>query len=135
MMAGILAGPLAGRAPVEDLVRSVADLRAAGVGILAGTDANDAPGTPAEVRHGASLHDEFALLARAGLTNAEILRAATADTARAFGLTDRGAVEPGLRADLVLLDGDPIRDITAARDLRAVWCAGTEVTPAAQLTA
>jgi alpha-D-ribose 1-methylphosphonate 5-triphosphate diphosphatase PhnM len=49
--------------------------------------------------------------------------------ARAFGLTDRGAVRPGLRADLVLIEGDPVHDISATRDIRAVWCAGEEVVP------
>ncbi|WP_410671371.1 amidohydrolase family protein [Amycolatopsis sp. cmx-4-68] len=136
MMEGILTtGPLAGRFPVDGLLRSLADLHAAGVEILAGTDANDEPGVPVAVRHGESLHHEFELMARAGLTGAEILRSATAGAARAFGLTDRGAIEPGLRADLVLIDGNPIEDISSTRALRAVWCAGTEITPAAPETA
>ncbi|MFG2495391.1 hypothetical protein ACGFSD_30685 [Streptomyces caniferus] len=50
--------------------------------------------------------------------------------ARHFGLTDRGAVEPGLRADLVLVDGAPIADIRATRQIRRIWCGGTEHTPA-----
>jgi imidazolonepropionase-like amidohydrolase len=131
MMEGILTtGPLAGRFPVDGLVRTLADLHAAGVEILAGTDANGEPGAPGAVRHGASLHHEFQLMTRAGMSTAEVLRSATTDAARAFGLTDRGAVEPGLRADLVLLDGDPVEDISATRAIRAVWCAGTEITPA-----
>ncbi|MGW9048374.1 amidohydrolase family protein [Streptomyces lydicus] len=47
------------------------------------------------------------------------LRAATSLPARHFGLTDRGAVEPGLRADLVLIDSDPVADIRATRQIRA----------------
>lgn len=43
-----------------------------------------------------------------------------------FGLTDRGVIEPGRRADLALIDGDPINDITATRQIKHVWCAGTE---------
>ncbi|CAM3528783.1 amidohydrolase family protein [Kibdelosporangium persicum] len=130
MMEGILTtGPQAGRFPVDGLLRSLADLHAAGVGILAGTDANDEPGAPIAVRHGESLHHEFELMAQAGMTSAEILRSATADAARAFGLTDRGTIAPGLRADLVLIAGDPLQDIAATRDIRAVWCAGTEITP------
>lgn len=128
MMEGLLTkGPLAGRGPVGDLLRSLADLRSAGVEILAGTDANAQPGAPSLVPHGESLHHEFELMARAGMTSAEILRSATVDAARAFGLTDRGTVEPGLRADLVLIDGDPIADITATRAVHTVWCAGTEI--------
>ena len=67
-----------------------------GVTILAGTDAGN-PGTT----HGASMHGELELLVRAGLSPAEALNAATAATARAFGLDDRGRIAPGLRADLV----------------------------------
>ncbi|MFF4625494.1 amidohydrolase family protein [Nonomuraea jabiensis] len=111
--------------------RSLADLHTAGVNILAGTDANDESGTPGAMRHGESLHHEFELMAQAGMTSAGILRSATVDAARAFGLTDSGTIAPGLRADLVLIGGDPLEDISATRDIRAVWCAGTEITAAA----
>lgn len=113
--------------PQEHLFASVAALREAGVEILAGTDAFSMPGMPVMVEYGAGLHHEFELLARAGLTPAEILRAATELPARAFGLTDRGRIEPGLRADLLLVDGDPTQDITATRNIKAVWCAGSPV--------
>jgi imidazolonepropionase-like amidohydrolase len=113
--------------PQDHLFSCVAALREAGVEILAGTDAHAAAGLPFEIAHGESLHHEFELLARAGLTPVEILRAATERPARAFGLTDRGRVEPGLRADLLLVDGDPTQDIRATRNIRAVWCAGSLV--------
>jgi imidazolonepropionase-like amidohydrolase len=105
---------------------SVAELRRAGVPILAGTDANAGPGIPFSPRHGESLHDELELLIEAGLSNVEALRAATVLPAQHFGLHDRGVIEPGRRADLVLLDGDPIADIRATRQIRRVWCAGVE---------
>ncbi|WP_328604358.1 amidohydrolase family protein [Amycolatopsis sp. NBC_00345] len=126
MMEGILAG----RAPLTGLLAGVADLHRAGIEVLAGTDANTQPGSPHTVAHGESLHREFELMAGAGFRPVDILRSATVRPARAFGLTDRGAVEPGLRADLVLVDGDPTTDITATRKIRAVWCAGHQVTPA-----
>jgi len=94
-------------------------LRDAGVPILAGTDAAN-PG----MAYGASLHHELALLVAAGLSTAEALRAATAAPAAAFGLTDRGRIAVGLRADLVLLDGDPLADIRATRAIAAVWRGG-----------
>lgn len=103
---------------------SVGALHRAGVPILAGTDANDAEGVPANIAHGASLHRELELLLDAGLSNVDALRAATVLPARHFGLADRGAVRPGMRADLVLVDGDPLGNITATRHLRRVWCAG-----------
>jgi imidazolonepropionase-like amidohydrolase len=106
---------------------SVASLHEAGVPILAGTDANDAPLIPGGVPHGESLHRELELLTAAGLSTVDVLRAATALPAMVFGLADRGIIEPGKRADLVLLDGDPIADIRATRSVRRVWIAGTEV--------
>lgn len=110
--------------------RSVALLRQAGVPVVAGTDTNDTAGVPFQPDGGTSLHHELELLVDAGLSTAEALRAATSRAARAFGLTDRGAVAPGLRADLVLLDGDPLADIRATRNIRRVWRAGVAHTPA-----
>jgi imidazolonepropionase-like amidohydrolase len=105
---------------------SVAALHRAGVPILAGTDANAGPGIPFSPRHGESLHDELELLIDAGLSTVEALRAATVLPAQHFRLHDRGVIEPGRRADLVLIDGDPIADIRATRQIRRVWCAGVE---------
>ncbi len=81
--------------------------RPRGVPLLAGTDAPN-PGTT----HGASLHRELELLVAAGLTPIEALTAATSTPARVFGLRDRGRIAPGLRADLLLVDGEPVDDIT-----------------------
>ncbi|MCR6485143.1 amidohydrolase family protein [Amycolatopsis sp. OK19-0408] len=106
---------------------SVAALHAAGVPILAGTDAFSAPMLPVPVVQGVSLHEELALLLGAGLSEVDVLRAATELPARHFGLPDRGAVREGLRADLVLVDGDPTRDITATTRIRRVWAAGEVV--------
>jgi imidazolonepropionase-like amidohydrolase len=101
---------------------SVAAAYRAGVPILAGTDAN--ADSPAAVSHGDSLHHELELLVDAGLTSLDALRAATVLPARHFGLADRGAVGPGRRADLVLIDGDPLQDIRATRSIRRIWCGG-----------
>jgi imidazolonepropionase-like amidohydrolase len=106
---------------------NVAALHAAGVTLLAGTDANNAPGAPVSVPHGESIHREFELLVQAGLTPVEALTAATVQPAAVFGLADRGAIRPGLRADLLLVAGDPTRDISATRDIRGVWISGAKV--------
>ncbi|RDI44468.1 amidohydrolase family protein [Nocardia mexicana] len=103
---------------------STSELHAAGVPILAGTDANDTPNIPFAPEHGASLHHELELLVRAGLSTVEALNAATALPARHFGLADRGVIAPGGRADLVLVEGDPVADIAATRAIRRVWCGG-----------
>ncbi len=107
---------------------SVAALHAAGVPILAGTDAFSGPAPlPNPVTHGSSLHHELALLVEAGLTESDALRAATVLPAHHFSLPDRGSVRPGLRADLVLVDGDPSQDIKATTAIRRIWAAGAEV--------
>ncbi len=94
-------------------------LHRVGVPILAGTDA-PAPGTA----HGLSLHRELELLVRSGLTPLEALASATFEPARAFGFYDRGRIAEGVRADLVLVNGDPTIDITATRDIVGVWKLG-----------
>ncbi len=95
---------------------AVRQLKSAGVSILAGTDAPN-PGTA----HGASMHREMELLTKAGLTPAEALIAATSAPARAFKLDDRGRIAPGLRADLLLVAGDPTTDILATRNIVTIW--------------
>jgi imidazolonepropionase-like amidohydrolase len=130
------AGPSGGgrRLDFDGALRSVAALHRAGVPVLAGTDANypDEAGAHPLLRayagHGIALHHELTLLTRAGLTAAEALAAATSVPARIFGLADRGRVAPGLRADLLLVDGDPCADITATREIVAIWRGGTRLT-------
>jgi imidazolonepropionase-like amidohydrolase len=111
----------------EHAQATVTAFHQAGVLILAGTDANQAAGSPAQIQHGKALHDELVLLVEAGLTPVEALRAATVLPAHSFGLTDRGVIEVGRRADLLLIEGDPIQDITATRAIRGVWVAGVQV--------
>lgn len=103
-------------------MHTVASLHERGVPILAGTDAPN-PGTA----HGASMHREIELLVQAGLTPAEALAAATSVPADAFGLGDRGRIAPGLRADLLLVDGDPTTDVTATRSIVGIWKGGRHV--------
>ncbi|MPY86895.1 MAG: amidohydrolase family protein [Luteitalea sp.] len=102
---------------------AVRRLNAAGVAILAGTDAPN-PGTA----HGASVHRELELLVEAGLTPIQALAAATAVPARIFALADRGRIAPGLRADLLLVDSDPTSNIAATRAIVGIWKGGVEVT-------
>ena len=103
---------------------SVAAFRKAGIPIIAGTDANNDPKAPFHPEHGKSLHDELELLVGAGLTPIEALRSATNLPAEKWRLADRGAILPGRRADLVLVDGDPTTDIRATRAIREVYVAG-----------
>jgi imidazolonepropionase-like amidohydrolase len=97
-------------------------LQAAGVLIVAGTDAPN-PGTT----YGASLHGELELYVEAGLTPLQALVSATSAPAAAFHMPDRGRIAPGLRADLLLVNGRPDEDIRATRDIVAIYKQGHEV--------
>lgn len=122
--AGNIADPFTGLESVglEPAQEGVERLHGAGVPILAGSDAPN-PGTA----HGASLHREMELLTESGLTPTDALAAATAVPAREFGLDDRGRIAEELRADLVLVEGDPTADILATRAIVDVWKAGVRV--------
>jgi imidazolonepropionase-like amidohydrolase len=98
-------------------LRNLGEMRAAGVVILAGTDAPSIGLVP-----GFSLHDELSLfVGTLGMSPAEALRTATLRPARFLGLADSlGTVEAGKVADLVLLDADPLADIGNTRRIRAV---------------
>ena len=90
---------------------------------LAGTDAG-IDITPA----GVSLAQELELFVSAGLTPYEALATATADAARFLGLNDRlGSIAVGMRADLVLLPGDPLADIRAVASPLAVLQRGKRI--------
>jgi len=97
-------------------------LAAAGVPMLAGTDADGAVG----VIPGFALHDEFALLAEAGLDPADILRAATSDAARFLDVEhEAGRILQGFRADAVLLTDDPLAGSAALGAIHGVVRAGS----------
>jgi imidazolonepropionase-like amidohydrolase len=101
-------------------------MQRAGVHILTGTDAplrNSPPGF--------GLHEEMALMARGGMSPFDVLRAATIEPARYFGMLDSaGTVAPGKLADLVLLDANPLRNIANTRRIAAVVANGRLFTAA-----
>lgn len=87
--------------------RIVRGLQDAGVRLVLGTDANEAGNVP-----GFAIHDELRSLVAAGLSPYEALRAATASAGEMLGQADfRGTVAVGKRADLVLLEADPLEDV------------------------
>ena len=115
---------------LDDPLGAVAALHAAGVDILTGTDVSGPDPAFGGMAHGASVHHELQLLVTAGLTPVQALQAATATPARRFGLTDRGRITPGARADLLLVDGDPTTTIADTLSIRAVWRRGVRQAPA-----
>jgi imidazolonepropionase-like amidohydrolase len=115
-----------GQAVLMKRLRQVAAMQRAGVHILTGTDAplrNSPPGF--------GLHEEMALMARGGMSPFDVLRAATIEPARYFGMLDSaGTVAPGNLADLVLLDANPLRNIANTRRIAAVVANGRLFTAA-----
>jgi imidazolonepropionase-like amidohydrolase len=105
---------------VQKELEIVGEMHRAGVPFLAGTD------TAAGVRvyPGFSLHDELTLFVNGGFTPLAALQTATLNPAHYLGMADTGAVEKGKRADLVLLDANPLDDISNTRKIRAVVLAG-----------
>ena len=87
--------------------------------MLAGTDVV-APWT----YPGFSLHDELGLLVESGLTPLEALRTATVNPAQFLGMKDVGTIEPRMKANLVLLDANPVVNIANTKKISAVIMRG-----------
>lgn len=101
----------------EKNVAIVGALHRAGVPIVAGTD---------QAVPGHSLHREIELYVQAGFTPMEAIQAATIVPARVMGLEkDTGTVEKGKRADLILIDGNPLEDIRNTRNVEYVFTNGS----------
>ena len=113
---------LPGLLDLRAMFAAVQCLHAAGVPLLAGSNVPNAGAW-----YGEGLRRELELLTLAGLRPVESLRAATAGVADAFGLTSCGRSRVGLRADLLLVTGDPTRGITATRDVVKIYKRGAEV--------
>ena len=112
----------------ETLKENIGKLNRAGIPILAGTDAAN-PGTD----HGVSMHQEIRMLVTAGLTPEQALAAATSVPAKQFQLSDRGQIAPGLRADLILVEGDPTKDVANVARIVGVWKGGYPINRAAHI--
>ncbi|KAH8889245.1 hypothetical protein GQ53DRAFT_748343 [Thozetella sp. PMI_491] len=126
MRAIVEAGTKGPNATFAAASESVARLYKAGVPILAGTDGNVQAGVPANVLFGSSMHDELQNYVDAGMTPVDALNSATIVPAKYFGLSDRGAIKEGMRADLLLVDGDPTAEIGVTRNIAGVWVGGIQ---------
>src|SRR5690606_240859 len=101
--------------------RNLARLVREGVTIALGTDGNT-PWGP---------HLEMADMVEAGMTPEQVIIAATRNGAALVGLDDMGTLEPGKSADFIVLEADPLEDITNTRRIAAVYLRGERV-PEAQ---
>lgn len=118
--------PVNARLVVENRMRILRALHEGGVGILMGTDAPQQFSVP-----GFALHREFARMADAGMSPYEILRSGTANVGRYFGeWDDFGTVATGKRADLVLLDSNPLDDWRSLSAIAGVMTRGRWISAA-----
>jgi imidazolonepropionase-like amidohydrolase len=107
----------AAQASFDIQARNLHRLNEAGMRIAFGTDGS----TPWAV------HLELEDMVRTGMTPAEVIVAATGSSADAFGLSDVGVVAPGKVADFVVLDADPLQDITQTRRISDVYLRGQAI--------
>ncbi|HLZ72128.1 MAG TPA: amidohydrolase family protein [Dehalococcoidia bacterium] len=104
----------------QNILQLVGGFHAAGGRVLAGTDCPNVA-----IVSGFSLHRELELLVRAGLSPLAALQAATRRAAERLDRQDEfGAIKPGLSADALLLDADPLADIRNTRRIAAVFACG-----------
>ena len=99
-------------------------LHAAGVPVALGTDMWAFPGLAVSI--------EMKLYVAAGLNSLDAIRAATQTAARSLKIEkDRGTLEPGKRADFLVLTADPLKDVSSVRSIDGVWKAGNRLAPMA----
>ena len=90
--------------------------------VFSGTDAS---GLALGTAYGLSLHQELAILVEnCGSSPVEAIQAATVVKAKRYSFSDRGQIKAGLRADLVVVEGNPLDNINHTLNLRGVWNAG-----------
>ena len=99
--------------------QSLARLHAEGVKVAFGTDGSGG--------NGWTLHQEMADMVRAGLTPADVIVAATSASAEAMGWDEVGSITAGKSADFIVLDANPLDDITNTRAISAVYLRGTAI--------
>jgi imidazolonepropionase-like amidohydrolase len=99
------------------------ELHQAGIPLLLGTDSAILAVVP-----GFSIHDELSILVENGFTPYEAIKTSTLNASavveKMIGEGDFGTIEVGKRADLLLVDGNPLEDVDSIRDLRGVMAAG-----------
>ena len=110
------------REKLQELVRRV---HQAGGRVISGTDTGAVGVVP-----GFSLHMELGFLSGAGLSNMDVIRATSSRAAEALWRDDLGTVQPGKRADILLLRADPLADLAALQDIQHIIQDGRVLDPA-----
>ena len=91
--------------------------------LVTGTDSGNVP-----LIHGPAVHRELQLMVQAGLTTTEALKAATSNAARLLGVANRiGFIKPGYEATFLIVDGNPLEDISLTERVSLVFLKGERV--------
>ncbi len=101
--------------PLEQRLEAIRKLHEMGILIVAGTDAQNG-----QMNFGDDFYLELEVYRRAGLSNLEVLRTATGNAAKAFDLPV-GMLKVGGKANMVLLNGNPIEDLENLKNVERVW--------------
>ena len=104
---------------IQNEVKKLYDI---GVPILAGTDPPNG-----NINYGVDLYKELFLLKKVGMSNIDVMKSATSLPAVHFNLKNKGFIKAGYRADLILVDGNPLENITDIANFKRVWKQGKEV--------
>ncbi|WP_058188460.1 amidohydrolase family protein [Terracidiphilus gabretensis] len=116
------ANPDLAKARWAAFIATLRTLHQAGIPIIAGTD---------QAIPGYSLHRELEIYVQAGFTSLQALQSATIVAAKALGVqNESGSIEPGKRADVLILDADPLADIHNTRKVWRTVAAGSVYSPA-----
>ncbi len=100
----------------RELKSEVKRLYDAGATILAGTDPPNV-----QINYGTDLYKELKLISEAGIPNIDVLKSATSATAKAFGLRDKGTIEEGALANMLLVNGNPVETISDIENIETIW--------------
>lgn len=115
-------GVKAAHITVEELKSEVKKMYDLGIPILAGTDPPNF-----QLNYGTDLFKEMELLQEAGIPTTDVLKSATSLPAIHFNLKEKGFIKKGYRADLVLVEGNPTKNIADIANKKRVWKLGKEV--------
>ena len=106
----------------EQLIQEVGKLHKAGIRILAGSD------SPADnLNFTTDFYKELELYNQAGLSPLEVLQTSTINPAKVFKLKDKGVIRVGVSADMVLVNGDILKDLSRIHNIEGVWKKGLRI--------
>ncbi|MGJ8667234.1 MAG: amidohydrolase family protein [Patiriisocius sp.] len=106
----------------EEISSEVKKLYDAGIPLLVGTDPPNA-----QINYGTDLYKEMELFSKAGIPNIEVLKTATSNPSKYFGITDTGFIKEGFKANIILLDASPISEMKNINTINTVWKMGKPV--------